>query len=105
MEDNLRFETAAAELRERPSERVPAAWIAVALLALLAVIFQVFLRYEYVARGPDLWRIDRITRQACRVAGPSMECTDAARSTSTSTSTSLSISPSTAVRVSHKRPH
>lgn len=87
MEDNLRFDSAV-----RP------ALLAVAMLALLAAIFQVFLRYEYIPRGPVLWRIDRVTSQACRVDGARVDCVATPPSTSTSPSMSLSTSTSTTVR-------
>jgi hypothetical protein len=104
MEDNLRFETAASGLRAHPSERLWQALVAVALLALLAVVFQVFLRYDYVVRGAELWRIDRVTTQVCRVAGTGVDCADSARSTSTSTSPSLSTSTSAALLRLQRKP-
>lgn len=106
MEDNLRFETAAPDVRDRPSEKVRPAWIAAALLAALAVVFQFFLRYEYVVRGPVLWRIDRVTREACRIVRTQVDCSDDSHSSSPSTSTSVSTSTSTiVVRIPRKQGH
>jgi hypothetical protein len=60
--------------------------------AFCAFIVQVFARYQYVVDNGVVWRIDRITQQACRVVQNRVNC--AAPAHSTSSSTSISVSPS-----------
>ena len=103
MEDNLRFETASVGRRERPLDKVSPVLVAVALFAMLLDVFQFFLRYEYIHKGSVLWRVDRLTRQVCRVAtGARLDCSNR-QSTSLSVSPSLSTSTSTGLGVAHKR--
>jgi hypothetical protein len=43
-------------------------WLQIALLTFIAVaVFQVFLRYQYIAGNGTTWRIDRVTHQACEI--------------------------------------
>jgi hypothetical protein len=50
-------------------------WAAIALLLLIVVaIFQLFLRYQYVAGDDTKWRVDRVTGQVCRVRGERLAC-------------------------------
>ncbi|HVR45585.1 MAG TPA: hypothetical protein VMT95_02905 [Candidatus Binatia bacterium] len=60
--------------------------------AFCALAIQVFARYQYVVDNGTVWRIDRITQQACRVVQKRVNC--AAPVHSGSTSTSISVSPS-----------
>ena len=62
--------------------------------AFCALIIQLFARYQYVVDNGVVWRIDRITQQACRVVQGRASCAPPARSTSTSISVSPSISTS-----------
>jgi hypothetical protein len=81
------------------------ALVVIVLFAILLGVFQFFLRYEYVHTGSVLWRVDRLTRQVCRVApGAHLDCSGK-HSTSLSVSPSLSVSTSTAVgRLAHHKP-
>lgn len=104
MEDNLRFETASVRTRERALDKASPALIAIALFAMLLAVFQFFLRYEYIHKGSVLWRVDRLTRQVCRVvAGARLDCSGR-ESTSLSVSPSLSTSTSTGLGGVHHRP-
>jgi hypothetical protein len=48
---------------------------AVALIALLVVLFQLFLRYDYVIDNyGGVWRIDRLTQQPCRIIWGVVHC-------------------------------
>jgi hypothetical protein len=48
---------------------------AVLALLVLAVIFQLFFRYQYVSGGDGfVWRVDRLTRQSCLVGIGSVRC-------------------------------
>lgn len=68
---------------------------AVAVVAALVVIFQLFFRYEYLSGGSAVYRIDRITHQVCRVVEGLVDCSPGTKkSFSTSVSTSLSTSTS-----------
>lgn len=60
--------------------------------AFCALAIQVFARYQYVVDNGTVWRIDRITQQACRVVQNRVNC--AAPVHSISTSSSISVSPS-----------
>ncbi len=62
--------------------------------AFCALAVQVFARYQYVVDNGVVWRIDRITQQACRVIQSRVNCAAPARSTSTSISISPSLSTS-----------
>jgi hypothetical protein len=66
---------------------------ALGFLAVFAVCVQLFARYQYVVENGVVWRIDRLTQQACRITYGRVNCA-APASRSTSTSTSLSTSPS-----------
>jgi len=78
--------------------------IAIALFAMLLGVFQFFVRYEYIHKGSVLWRVDRLTRQVCRVvAGAHLDCSGK-QSTSLSVSPSLSVSTSTGLGTAH-HPH
>lgn len=96
MEDKLRFDTASGALRRRPLEKYGPAILAVALLAIVLVAFQLFFRYEYVKNGSVLLRIDRVTRETCRIDAADVVCPQRSGSTSLSTSTSTSLSTSAA---------
>jgi hypothetical protein len=69
----------------------------------MALIFQLFFRYQYLENGGILWRVDRLTQQMCQVSIGEPRCTTDLTSApvkpSTSTSTSLSTSPSLSVKV------
>ncbi len=62
--------------------------------AFCALAIQVFARYQYVVDNGVVWRIDRITRQACRVIQGRVNCAPPPRSASTSISISPSLSTS-----------
>lgn len=96
MEEKLRFETASVALRDRPLEKYGPALLAIALFAIVLVVFQLFFRYEYIKTGSALLRIDRITRETCRIDAASLSCPGKSPSVSTSLSTSTSTSTSTA---------
>ncbi|HEX3458008.1 MAG TPA: hypothetical protein VHR97_08645 [Candidatus Baltobacteraceae bacterium] len=50
-------------------------WVEVAVLVLVvAAIFQVFLRYQYVTSNGTTWRIDRVTRHVCAMHRNRAEC-------------------------------
>ncbi len=44
-----------------------AAGYALIALAIILILFDLFLRYRYVAAGNEVWRIDRVTEKACIV--------------------------------------
>lgn len=67
--------------------------------AFCAIIIQVFARYQYVVDNGVVWRIDRITQQACRVVQNRVNCAAPVRSNSNSTSISVSPSVSTSSHV------
>jgi len=75
---------------------------ALALIAILVAIFQLFVRYDYVIDNGVVWRIDRLTQQPCRVIHAVVHC--GPLSSSKSASKSLSISPSISTSVSRGRP-
>lgn len=70
---------------------------ALGVVALLALVFQLFFRYEYLTSAGTVLRIDRITHQVCRIVQGRTDCSPAgvaqSYSTSTSTSTSTSLYP------------
>lgn len=70
--------------------------------AVCALIFQIFARYEYVVDNGVVWRIDRITHQACRVVQARVDCAQPVHSTSTSISVSPSLSTSSHLLVKKK---
>jgi hypothetical protein len=51
-----------------------AAWYALIAVAVIVIIFELFFRYHYVRAGDQIWRIDRITEQACLVRVGSAVC-------------------------------
>ena len=67
--------------------------------AFCAIAIQVFARYQYVVDNGVVWRIDRITQQACRVVQGRVNCAAPVRSASTSISVSPSISTSSSSRI------
>jgi hypothetical protein len=72
---------------------------AVAGVAVLLLVFQVFFRYEYLSGGSAVYRIDRITHEVCRVVDGLIDCAPpSAKKKSFSTSPSTSLSTSTAVK-------
>jgi hypothetical protein len=71
---------------------------AVAAVALLLGVFQLFFRYEYLSGGSAVYRIDRITHQVCRVVDGLIDCAATPKKKSFSVSTSTSSSTSTAVK-------
>jgi hypothetical protein len=74
-----------------------------ALMALLVVFFQLFLRYDYVMDNHgSIWRIDRLTQQSCRVIHAVVHC--GPLSSSKSVSKSFSISPSISTSVNRGQP-
>jgi hypothetical protein len=54
--------------------RYRAAWYALIAIALVVIIFELFFRYRYVGAGNRVWRIDRVTEQACLVRVGSAIC-------------------------------
>jgi hypothetical protein len=75
---------------------------ALALIALLVAFFQLSLRYDYaIDNHGGVWRIDRLTQQACRVIRGVVHC--GPLSSSKSVSKSFSISPSISTSVSGGR--
>lgn len=71
--------------------------------AFCALVIQIFARYQYVVDNGVVWRIDRITQQACRVAQNRVDCAAPLRSTSTSISVSPSVSTSSHLIVLKKK--
>ena len=67
-------------------------------LVALALLFQIFFRYQYLEDNGAVWRVDRLTQEMCQVGTGNARCTmpsqhhSAANSTSLSTSTSISTS-------------
>lgn len=51
-----------------------AAWYALIAVAVVVIVFELFFRYRYVSAGDQVWRIDRITEQACLVRAGSADC-------------------------------
>jgi hypothetical protein len=43
------------------------AWYVFGALALIVLVFELFFRFHYVQAGNRLWRLDRVTEQACLV--------------------------------------
>jgi hypothetical protein len=95
MEDSFRFDTT----RTVRMPRILYAAAALGVLALLAIVFQFFVRYSYIQIGHTVIRVDRVTQQTCLVVNGRPDCearppsTSPSLSTSTSTSTSLSPGP------------
>ena len=68
---------------------------ALVLMAFLATVFQLFIRYEYVADYHGrVWRIDRITSERCLMTPAGARCGPLSSSKSTSISPSISTSVS-----------
>jgi hypothetical protein len=57
--------------------RYRAAWYALAAVAVVVILFELFFRYRYVAAGNHLWRIDRVTERACVVRVGEPICSEA----------------------------
>jgi len=51
-----------------------AAWYALIAIAVVVIVFELFFRYRYVRAGDQLWRIDRVTEQACLVRVGNADC-------------------------------
>lgn len=98
MEDNFKFDPLFSRVSRRRPAALRLALYAIAVLALLAAIVLVFLRYQYVERQGVVWRVDRITHQRCRLVNGHADCL--ARTPSSSLSTSVSTSTSTSTRTS-----
>ncbi|HEY6327155.1 MAG TPA: hypothetical protein VIW73_11655 [Candidatus Cybelea sp.] len=58
--------------------RFKAAWYALIAIAVVVIVFELFFRYRYVRAGDQLWRIDRVTEQACLVRVGNADCAAAA---------------------------
>ena len=54
------------------------AWYALIAIAVVVIVFELFFRYHYVHAGDQVWRIDRVTEQACLVRVGSADCASAA---------------------------
>jgi hypothetical protein len=83
-------------------------------IGIVALIFQLFFRYQYLENNGVLWRIDRVTQQMCQVHVGEAKCTTdtgdataapAVHKFSNSTSTSISTSVSTSLQSSSKHRH
>jgi hypothetical protein len=57
--------------------RYRAAWYALVAIAIVLILFELFFRYRYVRAGDQVWRIDRVTEQACLVRIGSAICSSA----------------------------
>jgi hypothetical protein len=71
---------------------------ALALPIVAVTVFQLFFRYDYVTGAGNMYRIDRLTHQVCRLrSAVAVDCSwrgvRGSASLSTSTSTSTSVSP------------
>jgi len=54
--------------------RYRAAWYALIAIAVVVIVFELFFRYHYAQGGDRLWRIDRVTEQACLVRVGAPDC-------------------------------
>jgi len=54
--------------------RYRAAWYALIAIAVVVIVFELFFRYHYVSAGDHVWRIDRVTEQACLVRTGDADC-------------------------------
>jgi len=54
--------------------RYRSAWYALIAIAVVVLVFELFFRYHYVRAGDRLWRIDRVTEQACLVRVGNADC-------------------------------
>jgi hypothetical protein len=68
---------------------------AVGAFVAVALLFQLFFRYQYLETNGVLWRVDRLTQQMCQVNIGEARC-----KVSPSTATSLSVSPSVSTSTS-----
>jgi len=68
----------------------------VAALLFVALVFQLFFRYQYLNADGVTWRVDRLTQETCQMGLGMPKCglTPGTASSSVSTSTSTSTSPS-----------
>jgi hypothetical protein len=106
MEDNLKFDPVFST--RVPDRRIAALRVGlcvIAALAILAAVFQFFLRYQYIEQRGVVWRIDRVTQQKCRLVNGHADCSAKPPSTSVSTSVSTSISVSTFVPSGKRHAH
>ena len=60
--------------------RYRAAWYALVAIAIVLILFELFFRYRYVRAGDQVWRIDRVTEQACLVRVGDAICSSSAES-------------------------
>jgi hypothetical protein len=76
-------------------------------LIAVALMFQLFFRYQYLENNGVLWRVDRLTQKMCQVNIGEARCKiPPSTSVSTSTTLSTSTSVSTAVTLKKKpKPH
>jgi hypothetical protein len=63
--------------------RYKAAWYALIAIAVVLIVFELFFRYRYVRAGDQVWRIDRVTEQACLVRVGSADCASGAANAAT----------------------
>jgi hypothetical protein len=70
------------------------ATIALMLVVSIALLFELFFRYDYVERDGMRWKIDRLTQRTCRLKDNNLRCAPISPSKSTSTSLSTSLSAS-----------
>jgi hypothetical protein len=63
--------------------RYKAAWYALIAIAVAVIVFELFFRYRYERAGDQLWRIDRVTEQACLVRVGNADCASAAAGAAT----------------------
>ncbi|MBV8197441.1 MAG: hypothetical protein JO263_04860 [Candidatus Eremiobacteraeota bacterium] len=54
---------------------------ALVVLAIVLILFDVFFRYRYIVAGDRVWRIDRVTDQACIVTLGDAICSSSASPT------------------------
>jgi hypothetical protein len=69
----------------------------IAGILVMALLFQLFFRYQYVTANGLTWRIDRLTQQTCRLSIGEMPCAPSTPSATVSNSVSTSTSTSTSV--------
>ena len=104
MEDNLKFDPLfSTRVPDRRLVPLRVGLCAIAALAILAAVFQFFLRYQYIEQRGVVWRIDRVTHQKCRLVNGRANCS--AKPPSSSVSTSLSTSTSVSTFVPSRKGH
>lgn len=77
---------------------------ALGALIAVALIFQLFFRYQYLETNGVQWRLDRLTQQMCQVTIGEARC-KISLSSAVSTSVSTSITTSTSVSVKKSKSH